>query len=389
MPSRDLAGSEKYTAKNRSGLPDGKSVQAIEAAMSSRSHYRTKIVELVRDKKYVVFYGCGVFFHSLEDTWNKFVGRRVDFCCDSDPAKWGHTFCGSKCLSPDELQDIKDDCIVFVTVGNFRPVVDQLIAAGFPAVHLIYKYDLVNSDFLDQQDIAAVAKNLSRARSLLCDEKSCRVFDAIVERVAGGGSNWQLMADIYEGDQYFPSDIITLNDREWFVDCGAFNGDTVTDFVRRTGGCFDRIDAFELDRANFEDLRKNVSRLPSAERIHPLNVGIWDREQDVTYSAGKAQSALGEGTFIGHVVPLDAVLRGDPVSFIKIDIEGAEPQALRGAEGIITASKPTLTVCVYHRFAHLWEIPLIIHELVPEYRLFLRHHTQLEYETVCYAVPPR
>jgi hypothetical protein len=88
-------------------------------------------------------------------------------------------------------------------------------------------------------------------------------------------------------------------------------------------------------------------------------------------------------------VPLDAALRGDSVSFIKIDIEGAEPQALQGARGIIATQKPTLAVCVYHHFSHLWQIPLFIHDLLPDHRIFLRHHTRLEYETVCYAVPPK
>jgi FkbM family methyltransferase len=291
-------------------------------------------------------------------------------------------------LSPQELLELKNDCVVFVTIGNFRPVVDQLMAAGFPAVHLIYKYDLVNSDFLDRQDLAAVAHNLSRARMLLGDDKSLRVFDAIVQRVVGGGRDWQLMADICEGDQYFPSDIITLTDREQFVDIGAFDGDTVADFARRTQGRFDRVYAFELDRINYGHLQENVARLPNADRIRAFNVGIWDSEQDVTYSVGQSQSTVGSGDAVGHVVALDDALQEDPVSFIKIDIEGAEPQALRGAAGIISKQKPTLAVCVYHHFEHLWAIPLLIHELVPDHRIFLRHHTTLEYETVCYAVPP-
>ncbi|MEI6036486.1 MAG: FkbM family methyltransferase [Planctomycetota bacterium] len=339
-------------------------------------------------RKYVVFYGCGAILNSIIETWMQFVGRRIDFCCDSDPAKWGIMFSGAKCLSPQELLALKNECVVFVTIGNFRPVVDQLIAAGFPAVHLIYKYDLINSDFLDRQDSKSVADNLSLARMLLGDDKSRRVFDAIVERVVGGGRDWQLMADICEADQYFPRDIVTLTDREQFVDIGAFDGDTVADFVRRTEGRFDRVDAFELDRINFGHLKENIIRLPSVDRIRAFNLGIWDSEQDVIYSVGKSQSTVGSGETVGHVVPLDDVLQGESVSFIKIDIEGAEPQALRGAQGIISKQKPTLAVCVYHHFEHLWAIPLFIHTLVPNHRIFLRHHTTLEYETVCYAVPP-
>jgi hypothetical protein len=80
-------------------------------------------------------------------------------------------------------------------------------------------------------------------------------------------------------------------------------------------------------------------------------------------------------------------MHGEPVTFIKMDVEGAEPLALRGASRIIRSQKPRLAVCVYHHFSHLWEVPGMIHELVPEHRIYLRHHTNLEYETVCYAVP--
>jgi FkbM family methyltransferase len=361
----------------------------VAAALASRVRYRDAILSAIRGRKYVVFYGCGIILDSIVETWMEFIGKSIDFCCDSDPTKWGRTFCGAKCLSPQELTALKDDCVVFVTIGNFKPVVEQLISAGFPAVHVVYKYDLVNSDYLDREDVEAVARKLGEARALLHDQRSRRVFDAIVQRMIGGGADWNLMADIYEGDQYFPADIIHLSDHERFVDLGAFDGDTVADFVRRTGGRFDRIDAFELDRTNFGHLQTNVSRLPHADRIRAFNLGVWNSERDVTYSVGRSQSTVGTGEAVGHVVPLDAALRGDSVSFIKIDIEGAEPQALQGARGIIATQKPTLAVCVYHHFSHLWQIPLFIHDLLPDHRIFLRHHTRLEYETVCYAVPPK
>ena len=86
------------------------------------------------------------------------------------------------------------------------------------------------------------------------------------------------------------------------------------------------------------------------------------------------------------MVPLDDVLKNKKVTFVKMDIEGAEPQALRGAENIIRTQKPRLAICIYHDLKHLWEIPFYIKNLVPEYKIYLRHHTNLEYETVCYAI---
>jgi hypothetical protein len=69
-----------------------------------------------------------------------------------------------------------------------------------------------------------------------------------------------------------------------------------------------------------------------------------------------------------------------------MDIEGSEPQALSGAEEIIKKQKPKLAISVYHKLEHLWEIPLYLKHIVPEYKIYLRHHSPLEYETVCYAI---
>lgn len=378
----------RHPTINRMPSLDAGVVRAYEESLANRAHYRDQILAAVASRKHVVFYGCGIILDSIVETWRRYVGRQIDFCCDSDPLKWGKQFSGARCLSPDELLRLKNDCIVFVTIGNFQPVVDQLRALGFPAVSLLFKYDLVNSDFLDTQEVSFIAANLCHARSLFADTKSLAVFDAICRRVLDGGRNYRLMADQCEGDQYFPADIVRLTHHEHFVDLGAFDGDTVADFIRRTSGQFDCIDAFELDSRNFQQLQARASQLPRAERIRIHNLGVWDSECEVSYSVGLSNSSVGTGTACGRVIPLDSVLKDDPVSFIKMDIEGAEVRALRGARQIIETRHPTLAVCVYHHFQHLWEIPILVSEMLPAHSLFLRHHNPLEYETVFYAVRP-
>ena len=96
------------------------------------------------------------------------------------------------------------------------------------------------------------------------------------------------------------------------------------------------------------------------------------------------------GTEIVHAVPLDLFLERESIreriTFLKMDIEGAEVQALQGAARTVRETKPTLAVCVYHRLSDLWRIPLYLHELVPQYKLYLRHYTDMPTETVCYAI---
>ena len=360
--------------------------QSYEALLARRRNYRQEVLDLTRTYPKVVFYGCGAILNSIVETWTEYVGRPIDFTCDSDPAKWGQTYCGARCLSPTELTAIKDQCAVFVTVGDFRPVYDLLVERGFPSVHLIYKYDLAAAAYLAQHAPAEIAGQLSQTRALLADARSRDVFDAIATRVLEGDRDVGIMARVCEAQQYFPADIIRLSLHESFVDVGAYNGDTVLDFVRRSQGRFDRLHAFEVDANNYRQLEETVRALPARDRITIHNLGLWDAAADITYSIGHSQSTVGRGEGRGHVEPLDAVLPDAPVTFIKMDIEGAEMRALRGARRIIQTQRPTLAICIYHDFQSLWDIPLYLHALVPEYRLYLRHHTNLEYETVCYAV---
>lgn len=359
----------------------------IAALLANRKNYQQEIKELAENARYVVFYGCGAIFSSIVDTWLEYVGRPIDFCCDSDPAKWGKSFRGTKCLSPHELLAIRSDCTVFVTVGRFRPVFDFLKSEGFPSVNLIYKYDLVASAFLDEQDDELVASELRRARNAFSDQRSLEVLDTILQRAFGCDKNIDLMPSICDPNQYFALDVVRLSEHECYVDIGAYDGDTVGRFIAAAKGRFERIHAFELDPINYRQLTRNVQRLPHPERIETFNLGIWDSECDLRFSAGNSQSTVGAGECSAHAVPLDAVLANQKVSFIKMDIEGAELQALRGAQNTIATQQPTLAICVYHHISHLWKIPLYLQQLVPHHQLYLRHYTNLEYETVCYAVP--
>ena len=358
----------------------------ISNLLSMKRNYRQEIKDLTESYPYVVFYGCGAILSSIVESWDDLIGRKIDYFCDSDSRKWGKTYFGAKCISPDELLCIKDKCVVFVTIGDFKPVYDFLVGNGFPSVNQLYKYDIVASEYLAEASQEDLISKLCEVYGLLADRQSRRVFNAIVTRVLGDGNCIDVMLDVCEGNQYFPADLIALSDSERIVDIGAFDGDTIRDFSARTKDKFGKIFSFELDAVNYKSLRDNLEKFPEDNRIETYNLGIWDSDCAVAYSIGESQSTVGSGPGNGRVVPLDSILHDEAVTFIKMDIEGAEPNALRGARGIIQNQMPTLAVCIYHDFRHLWEIPLYIKSIVSDYKIYLRHHTNLEYETVCYAI---
>lgn len=359
----------------------------LEQAVAGRRNYRQEVQDIAARYPHVVFYGCGSMFHSILDTWRTYVGTPVSWCCDSDPGKWGRTFEGIRCIPVDDLVRMKDECAVFVTIDRSQEVFDFLRGAGFPSVNTFYLFDLLASDYLLSQDVSVLAGHLAATYRMLGDERSREVFRAIVERVFGHGTHVHVMAGVRDDDQYFAPDLLHLGADESFVDVGAFTGDTVLEFVERTGGRFREVYAFEMDARNFAELSATVDALPQRERIHAYNFGLWDAETELVYASDDSSSRIGEGAAVGRVKRLDDVLDGGRVTFLKMDVEGAEPQALRGAAASITAWRPALAVCVYHDFRHLWEIPGYLRGLVPDYRIFLRQYTGIERETVCYALP--
>jgi FkbM family methyltransferase len=362
--------------------------QRIETLLGARRNYLKEVLELTSSSRFVAFYGCGAIFGSIVETWRELIGRNIDFCCDSDSSKWQKVFAGVTCISPAELEKFKDELAVFVTVGDFEPVLNDLTNKKFPCAHLIYKYDLVSSDYLSRENLGAVAAKLEQVRAMLSDEKSRQVFDVTLERLLKSDSAPGLMATVCEGNQYFPPDLIHLTAEESFVEAGAYTGDTVSDFLKRTGGAFDSIHCFELDAVNFKALQETVAPQPRADKIFLYPEGLWNEPKEISYSVEKSQSTIGAGEARGRVVRLDDAIGDARVTFLKMDIEGAELKALEGARNTIVTHRPKLAICVYHHIKDLWEIPLYLKSLIPEYRIFLRHHTKLEYETVCYAIPP-
>ena len=188
---------------------------------------------------------------------------------------------------------------------------------------------------------------------------------------------------MYNGDSYFYTEYFQLSEQEYLVDGGAFDGDTIQDFAKITNNHFQKIYAFEMDRQNFEVLK---SQLGSDERIEFYQIGLSDRRDVGYYDSNFCSTILStEGTETCETDCLDHVLENKKVTMIKMDIEGSERKALKGAERIIKEQKPKLAICIYHSMDDFLDIPLYLKELHPDYRIFIRHHSLSESETVCYA----
>jgi FkbM family methyltransferase len=201
----------------------------------------------------------------------------------------------------------------------------------------------------------------------------------------------QLPAPTPPDQTYFPLGLVHLGPRECFIDCGAYDGDTIRSLFDREGGHAARVIGFEPDPTNFAALQAFVSTLPADQRsrVHVDRVAVYSSRAVLRFTAseGVASRVVGDGSSEVQAAPLDDLLVAERPTFIKMDIEGAEPDALSGAVATIRAYEPTLAICLYHQQDHLWRIPLMIAAMNSSYRLHLRRHCDDCWETICYALP--
>lgn len=189
------------------------------------------------------------------------------------------------------------------------------------------------------------------------------------------------------GIQYFDLPQLRLGSEEIFVDVGCFDCGTVQKFIELTDGRYRHIYSFEPDKASYAHCR-NISRNKQYQRFTLSDKGLWSEKTTLHFSNdGTALSKISEtAACVVETTTLDSALEGEEVTMIKMDIEGAELEALKGCENIIRNRKPTLAISVYHRSSDFVDIPAYILSLVPEYKLYYRHYSLYKYETILYAM---
>ena len=190
--------------------------------------------------------------------------------------------------------------------------------------------------------------------------------------------------------QYLDEKIMKPHQHEVYIDGGVYTLDDTANFIAWCKGEYDAVYAFEPDAENFKICEKNKESKSIFEKgnIHLLKAALWERDEELRFRDGaKGSSNVNtSGNVIVQGRSIDSVLYDKPVTFIKMDIEGAELAALKGAQQSIKKWKPRLAICIYHKPKDFIEIPLYVHSLVPEYKMFIRHYSTSAQETVLYCV---
>jgi len=307
---------------------------------------------------------------------------------------------GIPVISIDDLLKMEKDTLVLISVLYAPFELYRILSEhGFTNIYSVGDLHLVNPYLAERQDssfakkmVAENGDNIRKARNLLADEKSKEIFDTRLEVSQTG--EWEKLERLWEDEQYFVKDIIHLDKgNEVFVDCGFYDFRNSMEFIFKTGGEYGHIYAFDM-YAPFLRSAELVIQSYGIKNVTLFNTALGDKKrkamQDLSF-AGSCPVISLDGDVLCQMDSLDNILFDLPLrpTFIKTDVEGMDLQAVKGAKKMIQRDKPKLAISAYHLLEHLWMIPLLIHELEPSYKLYMRHHLRSMYETVCYAVAPK
>ncbi|MFH1878171.1 MAG: FkbM family methyltransferase [Candidatus Omnitrophota bacterium] len=309
---------------------------------------------------------------------------------DNDSSKWGKNIKGLPVIPPRMIVE-REYSRIIIASKYVRDIYFQLKKMQLERIVPHYVISVIFPDILPNPlhsgAMASIIEGMSGIEKVYArmeDEESKNLFIRLL-RFRVTLSPEDLPAR--EAGQYYPGKFWKLSKNERYVDVGAFDGDTLKDFITFTKGSFRKYIALEPDKDNFLKLCANIP-VKHVMKVIPLLAGAGSAMKDAYFSAfGRDDSSVSEtGTDKIRIVALDSLEGSRDFTTLKIDVEGYEPEVLKGAKKCIKTGMPKLAVCVYHRPDHLWRLPLQILKYNGNYKFYLRHHEPEIFGTVLYGV---
>lgn len=353
---------------------------------------------IISGKSPVIIYGAGRMGKMFKTNLAKFGVDIIAFV-DSNPDLWGRDIEGIKIISPKELiKNYSSKPILIASLVYETEIYEKLSRMQFhliyPLYFLNYKYPniFVSPEYFQKFNSLFSLKNQSdilKISKLWEDEQSKQVFFNLIKfRLTF--NKFFIKTIKTNNKQYFEPNILSFEQKEVFLDCGAYTGDSIEQFCKEVSGKFKKIYSFEPDQENFLKLCQTIRKINSSQII-PVDKAVYSSTKEIKFCEtndvdARIDDKNSNSVFISAISIDDFLKNKEEATFIKMDIEGAEIEALLGAKKVIRKSKPKLAISVYHKDLDLWKIPLLIKHLNKNYRLYLRHYSNEITDTVCYAI---
>lgn len=281
---------------------------------------------------------------------------------------------------------------------NWNDYINELQGKGFTKVYslrLLFRgnqgsrYSQVWDKVLAMRGMAPVnevqyGNKLRELYAVCADEDSRKTVEYILSmRTSNRDDNSFIIQENFGNDpDYFEQKFLSFGFDETYLDIGPQDGGTIDDFIRRVNNQYKKITAWEIGPDSITILNKKYKD----KRIQILPYGAWDENTVMSISGTNGGRHLEKGDETGIICKRIDDIVDYAVTIIKMDIEGAEKNALSGAKETIKKYKPKLMISLYHKPNDIWELPLYVKQLVPEYKIYIRHHRTTPNDTVLYAM---
>lgn len=286
-----------------------------------------------------------------------------------------------------KLSDLEAHCADFVIVLAFAvcspSMLERIRQLG--TQHTLYVPDVpvVGGGLFTPEYCTEHAEEIQQVYQSLADERSRRMYANLINFKISGNPAY-LMERVDTKDEIW-NRVLCPTNHEIYVDLGAYNGDSIREMLEFTRGKYHRIVAVEPDKKNYKKLVKFVGDTPSVQ-CYQCVAWCVDTELPCAAKAGR-QSQQTQESITMPARSVDNLLAGNPVTLLKMDVEGAEREALWGASRSIARYAPKLMISLYHRNEDIFELPLLVRKINPRYKLYIRHLPYIPaWETGLYAV---
>ena len=317
--------------------------------------------------------------------------------CDNAPSKQGQLVAGRfEVISLDDCQERFPSALYVISSPTYfweikRDLEARLGAASVCGIDFGCAHYFTGNEF--KSFFAANSDRYQRLHENLCDEFSKQTLERVVRAHLSGRREDFEAASTGDEDWYLFRSLLQPRPDSVYVDCGAYDGDTVKLFQAAAGDGYASIIALEPDATIHAALESAIAD-EAPERVELIQKGAYDFNGTLQFIPDGVYSQVSDANQSAHtgdsaveieVATLDSLLAGRAVDIIKMDIEGAEYRALQGARETISQHRPRLAICLYHNKEDFVDIPELLLEMVPEYRLELRHQSRGCTDTILFA----
>lgn len=325
-------------------------------------------------RRSIILYGTG---NGADKILNELKRLEIDVygIMASDGFIRNRSFRGFTVKSVSDFENETQNPVIIIAFGSQRQeVIENIIRLSKRHTVLCADVPVYGENIFNRNFYESHIAEIQMVYDILSDELSRRTFESIINFKLSG--ELEYLTGCFSDKEEAFRDILRLDDNESYLDLGAYRGDTIEEFLHYTNGRYSHITALEPDKKTYKKLREYAGGI---DNIQLFNMGIWSEDEDLVFnsSLGRGSSISESGTQKLAVTKIDTLYKRRQLTYLKADVEGAEERAIIGGMNTLKRDKPKLNIALYHRSEDIFSLPLLIHSIQPDYKLFIRQHPHI------------